>query len=128
MGRPSKFNSSLAKKIINDIAHLVPFTMAAEANQINRSTLYDWINQGLADIQAGKTNTELAKFSSAIKKNQCTAVKELLNEIKKGEKGWQSRAWILERRFPLEFSSCAQELLQMKEQIDHIEELLKPHD
>jgi len=128
MGRPSKFNSSLAKKIINDIAHLVPFTMAAEANQINRSTLYDWINQGLADIQAGKTNTELAKFSSAIKKNQCTAVKELLNEIKKGEKGWQSRAWILERRFPLEFSSCAQELLQMKEQIDHIETLLKPHD
>jgi hypothetical protein len=54
-------------------------------------------------------------------------VKELLNEIKKGEKGWQARAWILERRFPLEFSSCAQELLQMKEQIDHIEELLKPH-
>ena len=102
--------------------------MAAEANQINRSTLYDWINQGLADIQAGKTNTELAKFSSAIKKNQCTAVKELLNEIKRGEKGWQSRAWILERRFPLEFSSCAQELLQMKEQIDHIETLLKPHD
>jgi hypothetical protein len=127
MGRPSKFNSSLAKKIIDDIAQLVPFTIAAEANQINRSTLYDWINQGLADIQAGKTNTELAKFSSAIKKSQCVAVKELLNEVKKGEKGWQSRAWILERRFPLEFSSCAQELLQMKEQIDHIETLLKPH-
>lgn len=127
MGRHSKFNPTLAKNIIEDSARLVPYTIVAEANQINRSTLYEWINQGLADIQAGKTNTELAKFSDTIKKKQCNAVKELLSEIKKGEKGWQARAWILERRFPLEFSSCAQELLQMKEQIDHIEELLKPH-
>lgn len=127
MGRPTKFNKTLAEGIVKDIAHLVPYTIAAEAHQINRSTLYEWINQGLADIQAGKTTTELAKFSNAIKKSQCVAVKELLNVIKKGEKGWQSRAWILERRFPLEFSSCAQELLQMKEQIDHIEALLKPH-
>ncbi|HEY2567206.1 MAG TPA: transposase [Candidatus Aquirickettsiella sp.] len=127
MGRPTKFNKTLAEAIVKDVAQLVPFTIVAEAHQIHRSTLYDWINQGFADIQAGKTNTELAKFSDSIKKKQCNAIKELLNEIKKGEKGWQARAWILERRFPLEFSSYAQELLQMKEQIDHIEGLLKPH-
>ncbi|KAF5301476.1 hypothetical protein FQR65_LT19211 [Abscondita terminalis] len=119
--------SHKAESIVEDIAQLVPYTMVAEAHQINRSTLYDWINKGFSDIQAGKTSTEWAKFYDAIKKRQCVAVKELLNEIKKGEKGWQARAWILERRFPLDFSSCAQELLQMKEQIDHIEALLKPN-
>jgi hypothetical protein len=123
-GRPSKFNQTLAKGIIEDIAQLVPYTIAAEAHQIDRSTLYDWINKGFADIQAGKTKTEFAQFSNAIKKSQCQAVKKLLEDIKKGEKGWQSRAWILERRFPLEFSTGAQELLQMKEQIDNIETLL----
>ncbi len=127
MGRPTKFNKALAEDIIEDIAQLVPFTMAAEANQISRATLHRWVSEGFEDIQAGRKNTELAQFCDTIKKSQCVAVKELLNEIKKGEKGWQARAWILERRFPLEFSSCAQELLQMKEQIDHIEELLKPH-
>ncbi len=127
MGRNSKFNPTLAKNIIEDSAHLVPYTIVAEANQINRATLHRWINRGLEDIQLGKPQTELAKFCDTIKKKQCHAVKELLNEIKKGEKGWQARAWILERRFPLEFSSCAQELLQMKEQIDHIEALLKPN-
>ncbi|TLY48159.1 MAG: hypothetical protein E6K54_02670 [Gammaproteobacteria bacterium] len=127
MARPTKFNKALAEDIIEDIAQLVPYKIVAEAHRIDRSTLNDWINQGLADIQAGKTHSELAQFSYTIKKKQCHAIKELLNEIKQGEKGWQARAWILERRFPLEFSSCAQELLQMKEQIDHIEELLKPH-
>ena len=66
MGRPSKFNSTLAKNIIEDIAQLVPYTIAAKANQIDRSTLYDWINQGLAEIQAGKTKTEFAQISDAI--------------------------------------------------------------
>ncbi len=127
MGRPSKFNPTLAASIAEDIAQLVPYTIVAEAHQVDRKTLYNWINQGFKEIQEGKKNTKLAQFFNTIKKSQCIAVKELLNEIKKGEKGWQSRAWILERRFPLEFSSCAQELLQMKEQIDHIEELLKSH-
>lgn len=127
MGRPTKFNKALAAGIIEDIAQLVPYTIVAEAHKIDRKTLYNWINQGFKDLQEEKNNTEFAQFFNTIKKKQCSAVKELLNEIKKGEKGWQARAWILERRFPLEFSSCAQELLQMKEQIDHIEELLKPH-
>jgi uncharacterized membrane protein len=128
MGRPSKFNPTLAKNIIEDIAQLVPYTITAKANQIDRSTLYDWINQGLADIQAGKNKTEFAQFSDAIKKSQCQSVKELLKDIKKGEKAWQSRAWLLERRFPMEFSLAAEELAELKLQIEEIKQLIKIYE
>ena len=128
MGRPSKFNSTLTKNIIEDIAQLVPYTIAAKANQIDSSTLYDWINQGLADIQAGKNKTEFAQFSDAIKKSQCQSVKELLKDIKKGEKAWQSRAWLLERRFPMEFSLAAEELAELKLQIEEIKQLIKSYE
>ncbi|RDH39924.1 MAG: hypothetical protein CFE62_006505 [Candidatus Aquirickettsiella gammari] len=128
MGRPSKFNPTLAKNIIEDIAQLVPYTITAKANQIDRSTLYDWINQGLADIQAGKNKTEFAQFSDAIKKSQCQSVKELLKDIKKGEKAWQSRAWLLERRFPMEFSLAAEELAELKLQIEEIKQLIKSYE
>lgn len=125
VSRPSKFNQTLAEGIIEDISNLVPFTIAAEAHQISRATLHRWINKGVEDIQSGKTNTEFAQFCDTIKKSQCIAVKELLNDIKKGEKGWQSRAWLLERRFPMEFAMNAQELTELKQQIEEIKELVK---
>ena len=38
-------------------------------------------------------------FVSLIKKALRKEKKELLNDLKKGENGWQARAWILERKF-----------------------------
>lgn len=127
-GRPSKFNQTLAEGIIEDVSNLVPYAIAAEAHQIDRSTLRDWINKGFDDIKAGKTKTAFAQFSNAIKKSQCKAIKALLDDIKKGEKGWQSRAWLLERRFPMEFAIGAQELAELKQQIEEIKSLVKSYD
>lgn len=128
VSRPSKFNQTLAEGIIDDVSNLVPYTIAAEAHQISRATLHRWINKGLEDIQSGKTNTEFAQFCDTIKKSQCKAIKALLDDIKKGEKGWQSRAWLLERRFPMEFAIGAQELAELKQQIEEIKELIKSYD
>ncbi len=55
-GRPTKFNQARAKSIIEPIAKFVPYTMVADAHQIDRSTLYDWINKGLEDLKNGKKN------------------------------------------------------------------------
>lgn len=127
-GRPSKFNQILAEGIIEDVSNLVPYAITAEAHQIDRSTLRDWINKGFDDIKAGKTETAFAQFSNAIKKSQCKAIRTLLDDIKKGEKGWQSRAWLLERRFPMEFAIGAQELAELKQQIEEIKQLVKSYE
>ncbi len=123
-GRPTKFNKSRAKSIIEAIAKFVPYTMVADANQINRSTLYDWINKGLEDLRNGK-KTAFARFSYTLKKRECEGVCQLLDDIKAGVKSWQSRAWILERRFPMDFALGAQELTQLKQELEDIKKALK---
>lgn len=127
-GRPTKFNKKRSNDIIEAIANLVPYTIVAEANGITRTTLYDWINTGFEDIQSGKTHTALAKFSYTLKKRECEAVDELLKSIKGGVKSWQSRAWLLERRFPLEFALGAQELLQLKQEMEALKKMIKDHE
>ena len=123
-GRPTKFNKSRADSIIEAIAKFVPYTMVADANQIDRSTLYDWINKGLEDLRNGK-KTAFARFSYTLKKRECEGVCQLLDDIKAGVKSWQSRAWILERRFPMDFALGAQELTQLKQELEDIKKALK---
>ena len=123
-GRPTKFNKARAKSIIEAIAKFVPYTMVADANQIDRSTLYDWINKGLEDLRNGK-KTAFARFSYTLKKRECDGVCQLLDDIKAGVKSWQSRAWILERRFPMDFAIGSQELAQLKLEIESLKGLIK---
>lgn len=123
-GRPTKFNKSRAESIIEAIAKFVPYTMVADAHQIDRSTLYDWINKGLEDLRNGK-KTAFARFAYTLKKRECEGVCQLLDDIKAGVKSWQSRAWILERRFPMDFALGAQELLQLRQELEAIKKALK---
>ena len=123
-GRPTKFNKSRADSIIEAIAKFVPYTMVADAHQIDRSTLYDWINKGLEDLKNGHKTT-LARFSYTLKKRECEGVCQLLDDVKEGVKSWQSRAWILERRFPMDFALGAQELTQLRQELEDIKNALK---
>lgn len=104
LGRPTKFNPARAKSIIEAIAKLAPYTAIAEAHQIDRSTLYDWIQKGFEDLKE-VNKTALARFSYTLKK--------------------QSRAWILERRFSTEFAIGAHELTVLRHEIDEIKKALK---
>ena len=49
-----------------------------------------------------KTNPNydlIRRFSAVIKKAQVLQKNELVGDIKKGESGWQAKAWIAERKF-----------------------------
>lgn len=127
MGRPTKFNSKRAQGIIDAIANLVPYTMVAQAHQIDRSTLYDWINKGLDDLKSGR-KTVLAKFSNTLKQRECEVITQLLTDVKEGVKSWQARAWLLERRFPMDFAIGSQELAQLKQELEEIKKALKEHE
>ncbi len=69
--------------------------------------------------------TAFARFSYTLKKRECEGVCQLLDDIKAGVKSWQSRAWILERRFPMDFALGAQELAQLKQELEDIKKALK---
>jgi hypothetical protein len=124
-GRPTKLTLEIAESMIPDLAALVPYSQVAEAHGIHRNTLREWIVKGLADLEKRKTKTIFAQLASTIKKNECATIRRLLEEIRQGEKGWQSRCWILERRFPAEFAVGAQELAQLKQELELIKQVIK---
>ncbi|WP_218814181.1 hypothetical protein [Rickettsiella endosymbiont of Dermanyssus gallinae] len=126
-GRPTKLTPEIAKSIIHDLAQLIPYGSVAQAHGITRNTLYKWITKGLDEAEIGKVSP-FSQFSIAIKKNECHSIKTLLDIIRSGEKGWQSCAWILERRFASEFSLGAPELAQLKQDIEELKKMINEND
>jgi transposase-like protein len=124
-GRQTKLNKELADSIIADRSRLVPYSQVSEAHGIHRNTLREWIIKGLDELEKGAKPTLFGYLASAIRKNECKAIKDLLEEIRTGEKGWQSRCWILERCFSAEFALGAQELTQLRQELEDIKKALK---
>lgn len=98
MGRHSDITPTLIGVIQNGISKGNYPEIAARAAGVSRSTYYLWLQKGKADRDAGR-ETLYATFSDAIKEAEATAEGLLLDVVGDGEKGWQSSAWILERRW-----------------------------
>lgn len=79
----------------------VPEKYAAQASGISQSTFHDWIKKGAAGIEP------YAAFRQAVKRSSARAVFKLMVRGLSGGKGSSQAAWILERRFPLEFGKHA---------------------
>jgi len=105
MARPLKINSNFitaAKKVINDIT-AIAFTdeeFLFEVNwelkpedQISIDTFYRY--------QKKEEESDLLKeFCKLLKKARHKAKIALIAEVRAGPQNWQSRAWILERKYP----------------------------
>ena len=76
----------------------MPITRAAAFAGIHYDTTREWILKGQAQ-QSG----EYYDFSVNVKKAQADCIGRLVNEIAK-DGSWQSKAWILERVYPFDFS------------------------
>lgn len=98
-GRKSKLNRELIKKIYSLISKGNYDIVVFEALNIGSSTYYEWIAEGTADLEAGKTNlkTELVE---TVQKARAVAEIRAVDLIQKaGEKHWQANAWFLERKY-----------------------------
>jgi transposase-like protein len=67
---------------------------AAQANDVHPATVRRWVQQG----EAGDSDYEA--FARALKKAEAVAERRLLRLVRAGGEGWQSKAWIMERRWP----------------------------
>ncbi len=126
VGRPSKFTPERRAAIINDIVNRIPYQLAAEANGICESTLYDWLNTAKVHQMEG-IDSDFTEFSESIKKAERNKIKEHTSIIASRPKQWQADAWILERRWPKYFGTniLLQELNQRFNQMQgssHVEQ------
>lgn len=118
-GRPSKFTSERCAAIVDDIAHRVPYEMAAEANGISDQTLYTWLNIAKDHLAQG-IDSEYTIFLEAIKKAEKNRVREHIKNIAERPNQWQADAWILERRWYKHFGANAQ-VNELSRRLDQLE-------
>tara|TARA_R100000426_G_C4818282_1_gene109378 strand:+ start:990 stop:1463 length:474 start_codon:yes stop_codon:yes gene_type:complete len=94
IGRPSK-KGAVREELLANLREAMSIRAACALSGVGKSTFYDWINQddGFADdVEAAK------RFSEAVMVSRIKALGE--------EKAdWRAYAWLLERRFPEEWSA-----------------------
>src|SRR3954471_12282236 len=93
-GRPSKFTPERRTSIIDAISHRIPYEMAAEANGISLSTLYEWFKIGREHQEEG-ISSDYTIFSEALKRAEMTKVREHTDIIAARPERWQADAWLL---------------------------------
>jgi len=130
IGRPFEtFTPERRKAILLSISKRIPYEIAAESNGISERRLYEWLQKGRKDLDAGK-DTEHAQFAQSIKKIEEEKMYEHLTMLQAMPERWQAHAWILERRWwkyfspnaaIVEFNKQLERMLEDKDQgeIDH---------
>ena len=105
-----KLAPELIAKLVKAIREGLSIDLACDYVGINRSTFFRWqreAEQLCKGVDEGKrkyyklTDRQklLVDFLALIRKALAACEYELLQEVRKGERGWQAKAWILERRF-----------------------------
>lgn len=96
MARPSKLNEELINKCVCELEQGLPINYTCDLLSITVQSFFNWMNKGEKDFNESVETLE-AQFFDSIKKAQATFVKNEGKAIRKGEAGWQARAWWLER-------------------------------
>jgi hypothetical protein len=92
LGRPTKYNLKIAKKILTTISAGANIEDACQHAGIHKDTFYEW-----KKVQPG--------FSDAVRRAEIDGkIRRLARIDKAGRAGhWQADAWYLERKFPDEY-------------------------
>jgi DNA-binding transcriptional regulator YbjK len=118
MARPSKLTPELKQKFVTALRAGLPLNRAADFSGITYETARAWIAKGKTQ-QSG----EFFEFSADVKKAQADCVGRLVDEIAK-DGSWQSKAWILERVYPFDFSQ--ERRRHLSEILDKLQATLPP--
>ena len=109
MARPTSLTPAASAAIVKNLKLGMPVEYAAEAAGIVRATLYNWKARGKLEPRS-----IYGKFLGAVKKAEAELMAECLRAVKVGVKSWQSRAWILERKWPGIWSTDRELLQELK--------------
>lgn len=108
-GRPSLLTPALQEKLCNLLCSGSYRKVAAVSVGICERTLRHWCEWG------GEGREPYAAFVAAIEKAESEGELALLAKVEAGGEGWQSKAWILERRWPARWSGRVR--LQVSEEL-----------
>ena len=112
LARPTVLTPQRQVKILEYIKAGNYIVTACEAAGITTQIFYHWRKRW----ELGDSNAQaFDDFFSAIKIAASIAEAESLKDLKKGEPGWQAKAWFLERRFPKRWGKQDRAETQMRD-------------
>lgn len=94
MARPSKLTPELAEKIANYISTGNYTSVVCGLVGVGESTFYRWLEKGVK-AKSGKYR----EFWESVKKAEAAREVKWIKDID-SDPSWQSKAWLLERRYP----------------------------
>lgn len=94
MGRPTSLTPDVERRILTALRGGNYRETAAQAAGVHRNSIRNWLERG----EAGEE--PYASFLCAVEKAEAYGERKLLRAIRAGCDGWQSKAWIMERRWP----------------------------
>lgn len=94
VGRKTKLTPELAEKIANYISTGNYAVVVCGLVGIGESTYYSWLEKGVK-AKSGKYR----EFLESIKRAEAAREAKWIKDID-GDPSWQSKAWLLERRYP----------------------------
>lgn len=97
-GRPSKLTEETKSKLFAAISNGHSYETACALSGISERTFYFWKKKAENQNEKG----EFFQFIQELKSTEAIAKVKLLNDIQK-DPSWQSKAWILERRWSREW-------------------------
>ena len=99
-GRPSSFTPERAEKLLAAVRKGVPYVHAAAAAGISFDTFNRWRQKG----ENGE-GEEYCEFCEQLAQAESEAVSLLVGRIMEASrKDWRAAVWMLQRRFPKEWS------------------------
>ena len=99
MGRKTKLQDDIQKRLLSAIEKGLSIIDSCEYAGISEKTYYNWLNKDIETIKDAGEQKKFIQFLQNIKKAQSECQMYCLDFIMK-DKSWQSKAWVLERRFP----------------------------
>ena len=99
MGRKTLLYSEAKDRLLLAITKGLTILDACEYVGISEQTYYNWLNKDVKSIANEEDKKKYLEFLESLKKAQSECQMYCLDFIMK-DKSWQSKAWVLERRFP----------------------------
>jgi hypothetical protein len=124
-----KFNPDTADKIkliIESVSKGIPVSIACPARGLSEAHFYNFIKQGLVDLEA-KEATIHAKLVESFKLKQENFVNGCLSDIRNSDKGHRGAEWTLERSYWKYFSSNVP-AIEIQKELDELKKLLAEKD
>jgi hypothetical protein len=94
MGRPTSLTAEVQARILSALADGLYRETAARCAGICERSFYSWLTRG----ETGEA--PYAEFLQAVKRTEAEAERAVIVEVRAGDDGWQSKAWVAERRWP----------------------------